>query len=83
MLLYSSGTTGLPNGVLLSHRNLVDSLCQTRAVHRVNPHDVLLTVLPLYHIFTLQITLNLNLTAKATVITIPQFNLQSFYKLIQ
>ena len=35
VLLYSSGTTGLPKGVLLTHRNLVASLCQTRAVHRV------------------------------------------------
>ena len=59
VLFYSSGTTGLPKGVLLSHRNLVASLCQTRAVHRVGPDDVVATVLPLYHIFALQITLSL------------------------
>ena len=83
MLLYSSGTTGLPKGVLLSHRNLVDSLCQTRAVHRVGPDDVLLTVLPLYHIFALQVTLSLGLAAGATVVTMPRFDLQGFCGLVQ
>ncbi len=83
VLLYSSGTTGLPKGVLLSHRNLVDSLCQTRAVHRVGPDDVLLTVLPLYHIFALQVTLSLGLAAGATVVTMPRFDLQGFCGLVQ
>jgi acyl-CoA synthetase (AMP-forming)/AMP-acid ligase II len=83
VLLYSSGTTGLPKGVVLSHRNLVASLCQTRAVHRVGPDDVLLTVLPLYHIFALQVTLTLGLAAGATVVTIPRFDLEGFCRLVQ
>jgi acyl-CoA synthetase (AMP-forming)/AMP-acid ligase II len=83
VLFYSSGTTGLPKGVLLSHRNLVASLCQTRAVHRVGPDDVVATVLPLYHIFALQITLSLGLAAGATVITMPRFDLETFCGLVQ
>jgi acyl-CoA synthetase (AMP-forming)/AMP-acid ligase II len=83
VLFYSSGTTGLPKGVLLSHRSLVASLCQTRAVHRVGPDDVLVTVLPLYHIFALQITLSLGLAAGATVITMPRFDLETFCGLVQ
>ncbi len=83
VLFYSSGTTGLPKGVLLSHRNLVASLCQTRAGHRVGPDDVLATVLPLYHIFALQITLSLGLAAGATVITMPRFDLETFCGLVQ
>jgi acyl-CoA synthetase (AMP-forming)/AMP-acid ligase II len=94
VLLYSSGTTGLPKGVLLSHRNLVASLCQTRAVHRVGLDDVVLTVLPLYHIFALQATLNLSLAARgrfiaprrwagATVVTMPRFDLEGFCGLVQ
>jgi acyl-CoA synthetase (AMP-forming)/AMP-acid ligase II len=83
VLFYSSGTTGLPKGVLLSHRNLVASLCQTRAVHRVGPDDVVATVLPVYHIFALQITLSLGLAAGATVITMPRFDLETFCGLVQ
>jgi len=83
VLLYSSGTTGLPKGVLLSHRNLVASLCQTRPVHRVGPDDVLLTVLPLHHIFALQVTLSLGLAAGATVVTMPRFELEGFCGLVQ
>jgi acyl-CoA synthetase (AMP-forming)/AMP-acid ligase II len=83
VLLYSSGTTGLPKGVLLSHRNLVASLGETRAVHRVGRDDVVLTVLPLYHIFALQVTLSLGLAAGATVVTMPRFDLEGFCRLIQ
>jgi acyl-CoA synthetase (AMP-forming)/AMP-acid ligase II len=83
VLLYSSGTTGLPKGVLLSHRNLVASLCQTRAVHRVTADEVLLTVLPLYHAYALQVTLSLGLAAGATVVTMPRFDLDGFGRLVQ
>jgi acyl-CoA synthetase (AMP-forming)/AMP-acid ligase II len=83
VLLYSSGTTGLPKGVLLSHRNLVASLCQMRAVQRVGPHDVLLNVLPLYHIFGLQVTLGLGLAAGATVVTMPRFDPDGLCALVQ
>jgi acyl-CoA synthetase (AMP-forming)/AMP-acid ligase II len=83
VLLYSSGTTGLPKGVLLSHRNLVASLCQMRAVHRAGPDDVVLNALPLYHIFALQVTLGLSLAAGAAVVTMPRFDLEGCCRLVQ
>jgi acyl-CoA synthetase (AMP-forming)/AMP-acid ligase II len=83
VLLYSSGTTGLPKGVLLSHRNLVANLCQVRAVHRPGPDDVVLNVLPLHHIFALQVTLSLGLAAGATMVTTPRFDLEGFCGLVQ
>ena len=83
VLLYSSGTTGLPKGVLLSHRSLVASLCQTHAVHQVREDDVLVTALPLYHVFALQVTLSLGLHAGATVVTMPRFTLEDFLQLVQ
>ena len=46
VLLHSSGTTGLPKGVVLTHRNLVASLCQTLAVTEVGEGDVVVAVLP-------------------------------------
>jgi acyl-CoA synthetase (AMP-forming)/AMP-acid ligase II len=83
VLFYSSGTTGLPKGVLLSHRSLVASLAQTWAVHRVRDDDVVIAALPLYHIYALQLTLSLGLHAGATVVTMPRFDLHGFLRLVQ
>jgi acyl-CoA synthetase (AMP-forming)/AMP-acid ligase II len=68
LLPSSSGTTGWPKSVELTHRNLVASLCQTRLVHQVTEDDVVIAALPLFHIYGLQITLNLPLLAGATVV---------------
>jgi acyl-CoA synthetase (AMP-forming)/AMP-acid ligase II/pimeloyl-ACP methyl ester carboxylesterase len=83
LLPYSSGTTGLPKGVVLTHRHLVASLCQTRAVHRVRADDVVIAVLPLFHIYGMQVTLNLALSEGATVVIPPRFELEGFLRLVQ
>jgi acyl-CoA synthetase (AMP-forming)/AMP-acid ligase II len=79
----SSGTTGLPKSVVLTHRNLVASLSQTRVVHRATEADTVLAVLPLFHIFGLQLSMNLALVEGATVIVLPRFDLESFLKAVQ
>ena len=83
LLPFSSGTIGRPKGVMLTHRGLVASLCQTRAVHRVRDDDVVMAVLPLFHIAGLQIALNLGLSQGATVVTVPRFDLENFLQLVQ
>jgi acyl-CoA synthetase (AMP-forming)/AMP-acid ligase II len=83
LLPTSSGTTGLPKSVELTHRNLVASLCQTALVHRVTEDDVVIAALPLFHIYGLQITLNLPLAAGATVVLLPRFELAAFLRAMQ
>src|SRR5580704_7772983 len=79
----SSGTTGLPKIVVLTHRNLVASLCQTRLVHKVTADDVVIAALPLFHIFGLQISMNLALLEGATVVILPRFDLAAFFRAVE
>jgi acyl-CoA synthetase (AMP-forming)/AMP-acid ligase II len=83
LLPTSSGTTGLPKSVELTHANLVASLCQTWPAHRVTEDDVVIAALPLFHIYGLQITLNLPLLAGATVVILPRFELGAFLSAVQ
>jgi acyl-CoA synthetase (AMP-forming)/AMP-acid ligase II len=50
LLMYTSGTTGAPKGVLLSHANLLASARAVAAWHSLTPQDRVLSSLPLYHI---------------------------------
>ncbi|MFC4945263.1 AMP-binding protein [Pseudonocardia sp. GCM10023141] len=77
-LPYSSGTTGLPKGVLLTHRNLVANLLQMDPLGRVEAGSRLIAVLPLFHIYGLTGIMNQGLHRRATVITMPRFDLAGF-----
>jgi acyl-CoA synthetase (AMP-forming)/AMP-acid ligase II len=75
-LPYSSGTTGLPKGVMLTHRNLVANVYQLLGpgAAMMKPDDNLLCFLPLYHIYGLNVALNPMLMLGATLVLMPRFN---------
>ncbi|MFN8498309.1 MAG: 4-coumarate--CoA ligase family protein [Anaerolineae bacterium] len=87
VLPYSSGTTGLPKGVMLTHYNLVANLAQLEALKspsvELEPHDVMLGLLPFYHIYGMVCIMNYGLNLGATVVTMPRFDLEPFLQTIQ
>ncbi len=80
---YSSGTTGTPKGVMLSHTNLIANVCQVRAFLDVEPEDRVLALLPFFHIYGMTVLLNIAIKKRATLITMPKFDLEQFLTLIQ
>ncbi len=82
---FSSGTTGVPKGVMLSHRNLIANVVQIEqiAAHLINRDTVAITPLPFFHIYGMNVSLNWLLKVRSTQYTMPQFDLVAFMELIQ
>ena len=83
VLPYSSGTTGLPKGVMLTHRNLVANLCQIDAAFPISDEDTLIGVLPFFHIYGMTVIMNQGLRSGATIVTMPRFDLEGFLDLLE
>jgi acyl-CoA synthetase (AMP-forming)/AMP-acid ligase II len=79
-LPYSSGTTGLAKGVMLTHKNLVANAAQTLGAIPSAPDERLMAVLPFFHIYGMQCMMNCGLRAGATVVTLPRFDLEQFLR---
>ena len=80
---YSSGTTGLSKGVMLSHRNLVANVVQCEALFALSPDDVVLAALPFFHLAGLAGIMNTGLRAGATIVTMPRFEPGQFLDLLE
>lgn len=83
-LPYSSGTTGLPKGVMLSHLNLVANVYQILGLNGtpLTPDDVMLCFLPLYHIYGLTVALTLSVSLGSKLVLMPRFDVQKLSSLV-
>jgi acyl-CoA synthetase (AMP-forming)/AMP-acid ligase II len=82
-LPYSSGTTGLPKGVMLTHRNLVANVAQMAAMVPTGADEVVAGVLPFFHIYGQTVVMNCVLREGATVVTMSRFDFEAFLQMIE
>ncbi|MEV6115038.1 4-coumarate--CoA ligase family protein [Streptomyces sp. NPDC052109] len=82
-LPYSSGTTGVPKGVMLTHRQIATNLAQLEPAVPTGPDERILAVLPFFHIYGLTALMNAPLRKGATVVVLPRFELETFLAAIE
>ena len=79
LLMYTSGTTGVPKGVMLTQANLTANACSIAAEHALTPADLVLGVLPLYHINAFAVTMLAPLASGGSVAMAPKFSAARFW----
>ena len=82
VLPYSSGTTGLPKGVMLTQANLVTNLLQGAQLLQIKPGDTTLAILPFFHSYGMMVLMNTFLYEGARLVTLPRFDLETSLGLI-
>jgi acyl-CoA synthetase (AMP-forming)/AMP-acid ligase II len=83
VLPYSSGTTGLMKGVMLSNRNLVANIEQAWTSMPLGEDDTLVGLLPFFHSYGQTVVLNLGLAKGSTIVTMPRFDLDELLRIVE
>jgi acyl-CoA synthetase (AMP-forming)/AMP-acid ligase II len=82
-ILHSSGSTGYPKGVVLTHRNMIANVLQTSVVAPLEPDARVLAMPPFHHAFGVMMVLNASLLQGATIVTMPRFDPEGYLRAIQ
>lgn len=83
LLMYTSGTTGRPKGVVLTHSNLLAGGNNTAVAHNIKPEDCGLCVLPLYHINAVCVSLMGSLVSGSSIVLPRKFSVSTFWDTIR
>ena len=83
LLQYTGGTTGVPKGAMLTHTNMVSDALFVKAWGNVTEKDVMMGVLPFFHIYGLTVSFVTSMLSGATVIVVPRFETKHVLELVQ
>ena len=83
VIIYTSGTTGRPKGAELSHSNLLLNAMISSELLELHPESVTLLVLPLFHIFGMNVIMNACIYRGATQVLCPRFDPEMVFDLMQ
>ena len=83
VLMFTSGTAGAPKAAMLTHGNLLANIHQVQHAMPLAANDVVLGILPLFHIFGLNVVLGCAMGSGATVVLVERFDPQSALETIR
>jgi long-chain acyl-CoA synthetase len=85
ILQYTGGTTGIPKGAILTHRNLVVNAfqCRTWLTVRNEGEERILSVIPFFHVYGMTTAMNLGILIGAELILLPKFHTKEVLATIQ
>jgi len=83
VLLYTSGTTGLPKGAQLTHANLIRNVATAVDIFDLDEHSITLGALPFFHAFGQTCALNATIAVGGTLTLLPRFNAAKALEIIE